>query len=186
MLSPAIPPSAATTASRRPLASGVGSAPFALLVGTLVAATVFASAASIGPVQSAMTSDVAVVTYDESVRRASGVTAQAGVKSLVTAATVTITGPQLANLTGQIATLVLLDSSGAQVASSTAVLDSNVSLVIGPSVATFRLVFASPPSRARVDRWTVIVVGDSVLGPSFDTPERTVTTGQGRITFARR
>lgn len=186
MLRPAIPPSAATTAARRPLAPRVGSAPFALLVGILVAGIVSASAASIGPVRAAMTSDVAVVTYDESVRRASGVAAEVGSKSLVTAATVTITGPELANLTGQVATLVLLDSSGAQVASSTAVLDSSASLVIGASVATFRLGFASPPSRARADRWAVIVVGESVLGPSFDTPARTVTTGQGTVTFVRR
>lgn len=166
---------------RRPLPLRVGSGPFALLVGVVVTGIVSASAASIGPVWATMMSDVAVVTYSETVRSASDLKVELGKRSAVVAATVTITGPELTNLAGQVATVVLLDSSGVELAESTAVLGDATNLVIGASTATFRLSFASPPTRAETSRWAVIVAGESLLGPSLDTPQRTVTTGTGAV-----
>lgn len=166
---------------RRSLSSRVRSGSSALLAGVIVTGIVSASAASIGPVWATMTSDVAVVSYSESVRRASDLKVELGAKSTVVAATVTITGPELANLTGQSAKVVLLDSAGTKVAESTAALGPATNLVMGASTATFRVVFASPPARSKTSRWAVIVAGDSVLGPSLDTPQRTVTTGTGTL-----
>lgn len=166
---------------RRSLPRRVRSGPVALLVGIVVTGIVSASAASIGPVWATMTSDVAVVSYSESVRRASDLKVELGAKSSVVAATVTITGPELANLLGQTAKVVLLDSAGTKVAESTAALGPVTNLVVGASTATFRVVFASPPARSKTSRWAVIVTGDSVLGPSLDTPQRTVTTGTGSL-----
>lgn len=170
-------PSLATSRGlRRPR---LGSGPFAVLVGVIVVGIVAASAATIGPVWATMTSDVAAVTYAESTRRASDVALTVDGAARVTAATVTITGPDLTNLPGQAATIVLLDSAGVQVASSTAPLDAAASLVVGASTATFRLNFTTPPLRTETAQWAVIVAGESLLGPSLDTPARTVTTGQG-------
>lgn len=166
---------------RRHLRRGSASVVVAVcVVGLVVAGVVTASAASIGSVWASMTSDVAAVTYAETQRRASDVQLTVdAVTATVTAATVTITGPDVTNLPGQSATIVLLDGSGAQVASSTAVLGSATSLVVGASSAAFQLGFASPPSRTQTASWAVIVAGTSLLGPSLDTPARTVTTGQG-------
>lgn len=162
---------------RKPLIAVV--AVIALLGSGLVAG----AAAGLGPLASGIFSAAVDVTYDPAVRSASDlVLTSAGDPATVSALTLTITGPDLANLDGQSVSIALLDSAGAQVQLVTATLASGGNLAIGATSATVSLPVAGSPLLSSFASWAAFVAGEQVLGPIADPTARTVTVGSGTLT----
>ncbi len=139
---------------------------------------VAAQAADIGGLSSRIFSVSAPVTYPTAERSITAVTLSTS-GTTITGATVTVTGTALSTLNGQSATLVLLDSANAQLASAVATLATGSNLTVGSTTATITLSVAGSVPSASATGWAVFIAGVQVLNPSAPSTVRTVALGNG-------